>query len=198
MTAASLRLREYQNQAWMVGFADERIGLVTGLGDVVKTLESCYESVSETLECIESGFVLGIAKTLESCYESVSETLVTVLFCLVFGIAGILGSYYRNVSETLVKMIVKGSGAVQSFLHLVFKIIKLLKSYYKRVGEILAKAFFCLVFIVVVYILCRAVWALTVLFYKFVVICVAIYFKLCVGLFFLSCWIFLVGLVLGL
>ncbi|KAF8535146.1 hypothetical protein BDD12DRAFT_939507 [Trichophaea hybrida] len=49
MTAASLRLREHQNQVWMAGSADERIALVTGLADVVKTLESCHESVSETL-----------------------------------------------------------------------------------------------------------------------------------------------------
>jgi len=33
----------------------------------------------------------------------------------------------------------------------------------------------------------RAVWALAVLYYKFVVIWVAIFFKLCVGLFLLGC-----------
>jgi hypothetical protein len=195
MSGASLRLREHQNQSWTVELADEQSELITGLSDVAKTLESCYESVSETLTSVESGgavhsffSVFGIAKTLESCYESVSETLVTDLF-LVFGIAKTLESWYESVSETLV-----------TDLFLVFGIARLLgscyqsvtktlviisikskgavQSCYKRVGERLVEGCFCLVFVAVAY---KAVWFWTGLFLSFVVICS----KLLFGLFFL-------------
>ncbi|KAF8535147.1 hypothetical protein BDD12DRAFT_808792 [Trichophaea hybrida] len=49
MTAASLRMRENQNQAWMAEFANEPGELMSGLLDIARTLESCYESVDETL-----------------------------------------------------------------------------------------------------------------------------------------------------